>query len=415
MNFTPAEQFPDDPDRLPPARRRRAHRLLAPLDADERAVFLDGVVRQASPTFDFYLLSLLSAGVLAAGIILDSPAVLVLGAALAPPMAPLVSVALGAVVGSSKLFWRSLAAMAVACVLVFAAGWGAGLFFHFPPQTELTQAPLYTRISVLNFLVLAAGAVLTTASVVRSAAEESRFVAILPSVALAYTLFLPLSAAGYGLGARVPHLWPDGLVIFTLHLTWSILLAAVTLVLMGFRPLTLFGYTLGGAIALIGIILAIGLSSFSAVVTARLGLPTATPTFTLTPTSTATLTPTPVPPTRTPTLTPTQTPTLTPSITPTATATPDLAVVRVDLPEGVRIRREPGGETSGFLSNGALVILLPVTEEINGENWVRVQTLNGETGWILTSLIQRVTATPGSPAGETLTPTPPNRTASPSP
>jgi hypothetical protein len=37
MTLPNSEQFPDDPDSLPPARRRRARRLLAPLNADERA------------------------------------------------------------------------------------------------------------------------------------------------------------------------------------------------------------------------------------------------------------------------------------------------------------------------------------------------------------------------------------------
>lgn len=409
MNFQPAEQFPDDPDHLPPARRRRARRLLAPLDADERADFLDLVVRRASPTFDFFFLALISACVLAVGIRLDSPAVLVLGAALAPPLAPLVGVGLGAVVGSGKLFWRSLAGMAIACLLYFATGWIAGSYFSAPAGAEILQAMTLTRISGMNFIVLAAGAVLTTASIVRAAGEDDRFVFILPSVALAYALFLPLAAAGYGLGARIAHLWPDGLVVFTLHLTWSILLAALTLALMGFRPLTLFGYTVGGAIALLGVILAIGLSSFSAVVTARFGLPTPTPTLTLTPTATATHTPTPIPPTVTPTPTLTLTPTLTPSRTPTPTATPVLAIVRIDLPEGVRIRNTPAGETSGFISKGSLIILLPETEVVNGENWVRVQTPSGDIGWILTSLIQRVTATPAE------TQPPPEQTAAPSP
>jgi hypothetical protein len=179
-----------------------------------------------------------------------------------------------------------------------------------------------------------------------------------------------------------------------LHLTWSILLAALTLLLLGFRPLTLFGYTLGGALALIGIIIALGLSSLSAVATARLGLPTQTPTLTPTFTVTPSLTPTPIPPTATLTLTPTPTPTLTPTNTLTPTPTQALAVMRGDLPEGGRIRAEPAGQTIGFLSNGAVVILLSETTELDGQTWVRIQTAEGVQGWILEALIQQVTPTP---------------------
>jgi hypothetical protein len=133
------------------------------------------------------------------------------------------------------------------------------------------------------------------------------------------------------------------------------------------------------------------------VVGARLGLPTATPTLTPTFTATATLTPTPIPPTATLTPTLTRTPTLTPTVSPTPTVTPVLAMVRLDLPEGVRIRTEPGGETAGLLGNGTLVIVLPETEEVDGQVWIHIQTPEGVQGWILQELILRVTATPGPP------------------
>jgi hypothetical protein len=200
--------------------------------------------------------------------------------------------------------------------------------------------------------------------------------------------------AGFGLGSGVPHLWPDGLVVFAVHLAWSALLGAITLAILGFRPLTLFGYTLGAAVALLGVILVIGLSGAGAVFGAHMGLPTPTPTLTLTPTLTPTHTPTPVPPTPTYTPTATLTPSLTPTFTLTPTATPILATVRTDLPEGARIRFEPGGETIGFLANDTLLILAPETVEKDGITWAHVTTPDGVQGWIVQSLIVRVTATP---------------------
>ncbi|MDI6694174.1 MAG: DUF389 domain-containing protein [Anaerolineales bacterium] len=394
MRLSPIEQTPDNPDNLPPARRRRARRLLTPLDADERAVFFDHLVRRASPSFDFFLLSLISGAVLSGGILLDSTAMLVLGAALAPLMAPLVGVALGAVLGAGRLFLRSLAGLLVGCALAFAVGWAAGSFLYEPSRHTLALAPIHAQVSWLNFLVLAVGAVLTAAGVAGSAADENRYSPTLPSVALAYELYLPLATAGFGLGGRIPHLWPDGLVVFALHLAWSVLLGCITLAFLGFRPLTLFGYTLGGAVALTGVILAIGLSSLSAILGANLGLPTPTPTLTATFTLTPSLTPTVPPPTATLTPTLTRTPTLTPTRTLTPTPTPVLALVRSDLPEGVRIRSEPGGQTIGFLTNGALVILLPETAQAGGQSWAHILTQNGVEGWIVQSLILQVTATP---------------------
>jgi len=396
MNFSSTDQLPDDPDKLPPARRRRARRLLAPLNADERATFLDKLAHHASPSIDFFLLSLVSGAILGLGLLLDTPAFLILGAALAPLMAPVIGVSLGTVVGSTRLFLRSLLGLLIGCLIAFLAGWAIGSFGL--PWLEQTQylSHLHAQISWPNFLVLAVSAVATAALLVRAESPEAGSIQVLPSVALAYQLYVPLVVAGFGLGSQISHLWPDGLVVFSLHLAWAALLGAATLVVMGYRPLTLFGYTLSGALALLGIILLIGLGGAGAVVGAGMGLPTPTPSQTPTLTLTPTLTYTPVPPTATPTPSITPSPTLSPTPTLTPTPTPVLAVIRTDLPEGARIRVEPGGETLRFLANNELVIVLPETQEVDRIAWVRVQTLEGVQGWIVQSLLLNVTATPSA-------------------
>jgi len=129
-----AELTPDDPDRLPPARRRRARRLLAPVDANERAAFIDRVAHRASPSFDFFLFSLLAGGVIAAGFLLDSSALLLLGALAAPLMAPAVGLSLGTVIGSGRFFFRSLLGLLIGGMLVFLIGGMLSLvwFGHVP-------------------------------------------------------------------------------------------------------------------------------------------------------------------------------------------------------------------------------------------------------------------------------------------
>jgi hypothetical protein len=402
MNLPPIEQIPDDPTTLPPARRRRQQRLLAPLEADERAAHLDAVARRASPSFDFFLFSLLAGIVISIGLLIDQPALLILGAILAPLMAPAIGVSFGAVTGSGQLFFRSLGGLLIGCLLVLLSGWAAGLFAARLPGSEFVQAHLHSQLSWGNFAILAAGAILSSIATVRGGDGESRWRPAAPSVALAYALYLPLACAGLGLGSHSPYLWPAGLVIFTVHLSWAILLGALTLAFSGFRPLTPFGYTIGGAVALLGVVMLIGLSGAGAVFGYHIGLPTPTPTLTptLTLTSTATLTPippsaTPIPPTATLTPTLTFTP-IPPTATLTPTMTPVLAMITTGAVEGVRFRAEPGGATIGFLSNGALVIVQPETIDVNGTVWVRITTLDGRTGWILQSLLTLVTATPSA-------------------
>jgi hypothetical protein len=376
--------------------------LLAPLDADERAAYLDELAHRSSPSFDFFIFSLLSAAVLSAGILFDAPALLVLGALAAPLMAPAVGIALGTVIGSVRFFLRSLVGLALGSLLVFLVGAGAGLLTQYLPPSELSQAYLHARLSWPNLLVLAAGAVLTTATMLHTEHNPA-----LPSAALAYELYLPLVVAGYGLTSGEPHLFPDGLVVFAVHLSWSALLGALTLAVLGYRPLTLFGYTLGGVVALVGVILLIGLSGAGAAFGGNFALPTPVPTATATLTSTPTRTQTPVPPTATPTVT--LTPTLTPThtITPTPTPTPQFSLVVAENNQGGLLRAEPGGEVIGSYLNGTVMQVLPETAELNGAIWVQVIAPDGSEGWMLQALLTPTTLTPTPESTATGTPGPP--------
>ena len=397
MSLPKTEHIPDDPDLMPPARRRRARRLLAPLEADERAIVLDQLRRRTSPTFDFFLFSVISAAIFCVGLFLDSPVVLVLGAVFAPLMAPVVGLSLATAVGSYKFFARSLVGMAIGSLLVFLVGGGVGLLGRIWIPTSLTQAYSNAELSAINFIVLSVGAVFTAATM----AHHERSPAA-PSVVLAYTLFLPVVVAGFGLGSGLPHLFPDGLVVFAIHLAWGVVLGAVTLAILGFRPMSFLGYTLGAAVTLILVALVVAVGALSTTMGwfgDPLAVPTYTPTVTpsLTPVPpTSTITFTPVPPTLTPTIT--LTPTLTPTPTKTLTPTPVPVYARIAPVEGALIRSEPGFSTPIIypgIVQGTLVQLLGSPEEVDGYMWVPVRVVEDDReGWILQSLLLIATPEP---------------------
>ncbi len=196
MSLPKTENIPDDPELMPPARRRRARRLLAPMEADERSIVLEQLRRRTSPNFDFFLFSVVSGIVFSLGIMLDSPVVLVLAAIVAPLMAPMVGLSLATVAGSYKFFARNLVGMIVGCWLVFMMGIAAGILGRVWLPVSLSNAYLSAKLSLDNIIVLTIGAVFTAATMVHHERSPSA-----PSVALAYTLFLPLVVAGYGLGS----------------------------------------------------------------------------------------------------------------------------------------------------------------------------------------------------------------------
>ncbi|MFN2145245.1 MAG: hypothetical protein ACK2T7_07815, partial [Anaerolineales bacterium] len=274
--------------------------------------------------------------------------------------------------------------------------------------SDLVQVGFFAQLHVLAFLVIGFGAVLTSATLVTEKHNPA-----LPSVAIAFGLYTPLAAGGFGLGSGIPHLWPDGLVVFIIHLAWAALAGAVTLAIMGFRPLTLFGYTIGGVVLLGAATLLIAFFGLSAVFGGNVALPTPTPTPPPTSTPTRAPTQTPIPPTATATasLTPTRTPTTTPTISPTPTRVQ--AKVNVDSQYGGGIiREEPNGNVVTYLRIGALVELLGEHQFDNtGRKWLLVYDLeSGMEGWILESLLITATPvletpTPSSTATETPAPT----------
>lgn len=399
MSLPKTESFPDDPDLMPPARRRRARRLLAPLEADERAAAIDHLARRSSPTFDFFLFSVFSAVLFFIALWFDSSPLLLLGAVFAPLMAPTVGLAFGTVIGSYRFFGRSLVGFLLGGLLVFLVGAGGGLLTFWWPALGLEQALLHARISWVHFIILAVGAIFTAATMAHSGRSPGA-----PSVALAYSLYLPLTVAGYGLTSGTPHLWPDALVVFAIYLAWAVVLGSLTLAILGFRPMTLFGYTLGGVVALLGVVLLLGFGAFSAILGVfgpPLAVPTHTPTLTLTLTPvppTPTETPTPIPPSATATLTPT--PSITPSPTFTASPTPLPVYARIDAGEvsgGAFLRAEPGFGATPLttLANGTLVQILPDSREVEGYFWVHVIVVSNELeGWVLQSLLSISTPEP---------------------
>lgn len=391
-NFN-TDVIPDDPERLPPARRRRARRLLAPVDTDERAAFVSRVAHRASPNFDFFLFSVIAGVVMAAAWILDEAPLAVLGVLLAPFMAPVLGLALATVIGSLRFFFRSLFGLLIGSLFVFLLGGLAGYAWRswFPSTYDLALA--HAQISWSSLLLTSVGAVLASVGMVRSDRG-----ARLPSVALVYGLYLPLSASGFGLGGGLMGLWSDGIGVFAISLAWAILLSAFTLAILGFRPLTLFGYTLSGVFILFGVVLIIGIGGVGAAFDAKINvptnvstLPTETPTLPPPPTATKTM----MPPTATaiPTETPRPTATATDTVTPSPT--PLLAFVSAGESGGAHLRAEPGFQAASLalLPNGALLQVLSneVVQE-GGGFWVHVRTSTGQEGWILQVLV--VTATP---------------------
>jgi len=392
------------------ARRRRAmRRAHFPSDQEGRAALFTHLAKRAFPSYELFIFALVAGAIMGLGYFLDSQSLLIFGVLVAPLLTPWIGMSLGVVAGAGRLFAQTFIALLVSALLIFAGGVIAGYATRiFPQPLTFNEAFLHSRLWAPDFFVLAVGAILITLSFVRS--EQRPY---LPSALVAYELFLPLCATGFGLGSGVQGLWPQGMIVFLVHFAWATLFCILTLFLLRFYPTSLGGFSFTGVI-LIALIVFLATSTgaldwikIQAGLAAPKPAPTTEATATLPLVPTITSTPEPVTaiigvatstPSRTPTPRPTNTipPTRTPTSTVTAEPTPIIALIRASEGGGAFIRERPGGVVLVTLTNGSTVTIIPNDfQEVNNVVWVHVFAIVNDVrieGWMIQSVL--VTATP---------------------
>jgi len=393
------------------ARRRRAkRRAYFPTDEAGRAALFTHLAKRAFPSYELFIFALVAGAIMALGFFLDSQGLLIFGVLVAPILTAWIGMSLGIVAGAGRLFLQTFIALLISSVLIFISGVISGFATNiFPQPRTFNEAFIHSRLWAPDFFVLTVGAVLITLSFVRS--EQRPY---LPSALVAYYFFLPICAAGFGLGSGVEGLWPQGLMVFLIHFAWATFFCIVTLFFLRFYPTSLGGISFTG-LTLILLLAWLGLSTGALDwIQRQAGLPTPEPVLVPQATSTLALVPT-ITPTSTlppvtavigvPTLTPTRTPTprpvtieptQSPTSTITAEPTPIIGLIRASEGGGAFIREKPGGKVLATLGNGSTVTIVPDDlQEVNNVVWVHVFTIVNDVrveGWMIQSVL--VTATP---------------------
>lgn len=395
MSFPTSQSIPpEDEDFLSPARQRRQRRRIPPAVSDSSG-YARELSRGVIPSVEFFLFSFLCGLVCGTAIYFDQPALYLLAALLAPFMAPVLGLGFASAVGSFTFFLQSLGGMIVGSSLVFAAGSLCGWISTFLKPSAYAQIAVHTRITAPEIILLAIGVILTSVLMVRSPRQRS----LVASVAIAYTLYLPVCIAGYALTAGLPGVFETALKVFGSGLLWAVTLGMIVLWFHRLHPTRFFGILLtlallAGSVALIldsaHIPVQLTPAGFSAAASPTPSLhPSATPTVTLiAPLNTNT----PVPPA----VVTNPTYTLPPSKTPTVTLTPSPTQLwaQINADRGAIIRKEPdvNSQILAYEMNRSLVEVLGEPELHNGEYWIQVRSTTGQIGWILRSLL--MTATP---------------------
>jgi len=428
MNYT--EPPTQEPDSEPTqefvssrARRRRAlRRAYFPTDEEGRAALFTHLAKRAFPSYELFIFALVAGVIMGLGYFLDSQGLLIFGVLVAPILTPWIGLSLGIVAGAGRLFAQTISALLVSSTLIFLGGVIAGFATRiFPQPRTFDQAFYHSHLWPPDFFVLAIGAILITLSFVRS--EQRPY---LPSVLIAYEFFLPLCAAGFGVGSGVELLWPQGLQVFLVHFAWATVFCIITLFFLRFYPTSLGGILFTGLtlIALIAWLLTstglLNLLNIQTDLSAPEPAPVsqASPTLVLIPSITPTDTLEPVTaiigvPTLTPSRTSTPRPAVTlpptnsPTYTITAEPTPIIGLIKASEGGGAFIREKPGGKVLATLPNGATVTIIPDDlQDVNRVIWVHVFAVVNDVrveGWMIQSVL--VTATPIADWQPSATPT----------
>jgi hypothetical protein len=400
------------------ARRRRAlRRAQFPTDEAGRAELFAHLVRRAFPSYELFVFSFVAGAILGLGYLFNAQALLIFGILVAPLLTPWIGTTLSIIAGALRLFLQTVTALLISSLIIFLGGWLAGFASRaFQPLT-LNEVFIHSRLWWPDLVALTIGAILITISFVRS--EDRPY---LPSALLAYELFLPLSAAGFGLGSGVGlgDIWPQGLLVFFVHLSWGTFFGLLTLFFLRFFPNSFSGFAFT-ALALAALITVLIIyTNFGNWVMRQTGLAPSPPgpqpvtviETTSTPSAIPSMTSSPNRVQETPviavplstasrTLRPSSTPatlpaTETSTVTVTAEPTPILGIIRAAEGGGAFIREQPGGQALITLANGATVTIIPNDlQDVNGVIWVHVfATVDDRRveGWILQTLLQ--TATP---------------------
>ena len=394
------------------ARRRRAQRrAYFPTDQEGRAALFEHLARRAFPSYELFVFSLVAGAILGLGYFFNAQALLIFGILVAPLLTPWIGATLSMIAGAPRLFAQTVSALLVSSLIIFFCGWLAGFASQtFQPLT-FNEAFTHSRLWWPDLIVLTIASILITISFIRS--EDRPY---LPSALLAYELFLPLCAAGFGLGSSVSGLWPQGLFVFIVHLAWGTFFGIITLFFLRFYPTSFGGLVFTGSIFIVLIAIVISYTGFGNWVMTKTGLskPEPLPVIVSTstpvaiPSTTQSLTPveatgfssnltgissqTPKPTLTNVTLAATETPTS----TVTAEPTPILAIIRASEGGGAFIREKPGGTVLVTLGNGSTVTIIPDDlQDVNGVIWVHVFAIVNEArveGWMIQTVLQ--TATP---------------------
>ena len=238
-------------------------------DSEERIARqeLEARAKELAPSLPTYLLmTVVSAVIATAGLLLDSPATVVGSMVIAPLIGPAMSAAVGSVIDDTEMFRRGVVLQVLGVILSVAAATAFTIFVQttnlVPPGIDpLMLSEVEERLSP-NFLSLAVAIGAGVAGAISLTAGVS---AALVGVMIAVALIPPAATVGIGIAYSEPALALGSAVLVSVNILSINLSALVMLWYSGYRPENFFQRdeartaTLQRVVVLVGAIMALSL------------------------------------------------------------------------------------------------------------------------------------------------------------
>ena len=250
MNLPTSEPIFENEEPLPPARRRQQRRHVMGKGAEGRAQLLDELGRRVIPGADFYISALLSGLAFGIAMIFDSPALALLAVLLAPFMGPALGLPIASLGGSLSFLFLSSGSLLIGGLIYFLTGTFSGVFAKALQIGAGWQAVIHLSFTWFDLALVTIGVAVTAFMLARSAGQRP----LISSVAIAYVVYLPLGAAGFGLTSGLYAHWAQGLALALAYLLWGALVAMAVFALFGLRPARRLGFGLAAAFLLISVV-----------------------------------------------------------------------------------------------------------------------------------------------------------------
>jgi len=205
------------------------------LTRERRAEVLEQLERASSPSFDFFLLVILSCCIATLGLITNSAAVIIGAMLVAPLMSPILGLSLASVAGRRSMFERAVVALIEGALLAVGLSALLGALVYLVPFGLPTELPaeILARTHPSPFDL---GIALAGGAAAAYALAQPHLSATLPGVAIATALMPPLCTLGLGLALRRPDVWGGALLLFLTNFAAISFAGIVVFVLLGFRP-----------------------------------------------------------------------------------------------------------------------------------------------------------------------------------